>query len=346
MLVGVVVLGCAGLWWRLSSGPIQIDVFTPWLVSAIEDNFGSHERVEVGGTQIERTAHGAAVRVRDIVVRDPDGTVVASAPKAEIHVSGLSLLSGHMRAESLNLVGATMSIRIEPDGNVTVFAADADKHPIASASGPAAGAALIGGDAAKQEKFRANPSAAPQGRLAVRGRRPITSPRLLTWLDGIGQSGLDGHDLRELGLKDGTLTVDDERTGKHWTFENISLSLQRPRGGGMVVTVGSASAEHPWGLTASIKPLQDGYRSIALEARQVSADDLLLASRLGDGSLQLDMPLSASLRGEIGPDGVPQSLTGRWSPIPVTSVTAMATTAVSISITPSLRSIGMPRAAC
>src|ERR1700761_3690648 len=138
-LICVVILSCAGLWWRLSSGPIQLDVFTPWLVSAIEDNFGSTERVEVGGTQIERTEHGgAAVRVRDIVVRDPDGTVVASAPKAEIHVSGLSLLSGHMRAESLNLVGATMSVRIDPDGHVTVFAASSDTHPIATATAPAA----------------------------------------------------------------------------------------------------------------------------------------------------------------------------------------------------------------
>src|ERR1700761_5769252 len=110
-IVAIVVLGGAGLWWRLSSGPIQVDVFTPWLVSAIEDNFGSRERVEVGGTQIERTEHGgAAVRVRDIVVRDPDGTVVASAPKAEIHVSGMSLLSGQLRAESLNLVGAALAV--------------------------------------------------------------------------------------------------------------------------------------------------------------------------------------------------------------------------------------------
>ena len=317
-LVGILVLGCAGLWWRLSSGPIQLDIFTPWLVSAIEDNFGSRERVEVGGTQIERTAHGAAVRVRDIVVRDPDGTVVASAPKAEIHVSGLSLLSGHMRAESLNLVGATMSVRIEPDGHVTVFASGADKHPIATANAPPAATALITRKAVKQDKYEPGDAAAaapiaapPQARLGL--PRPPTDSiaALLTWLDGIGRSGLDGHDLRELGLKDGTLTVDDERTGKRWTFEDISLSLQRPRGGGIVVTVGSANAEHPWGLTASIKPTEDGYRSIALEARQVSANDLLLASRFGDGNLQLDMPLSATLRGVIGPSGVPESLTGR-----------------------------------
>ena len=82
-----------GLWWRLASGPIQLDIATPWLVSAIEENFGSREHVEVGGTQIERTENGgAAVRIRDIVVRDPDGTVVASAPKAEVRVSGMSLL--------------------------------------------------------------------------------------------------------------------------------------------------------------------------------------------------------------------------------------------------------------
>ena len=131
------------MWWRLSSGPIQLDAFTPWLASAIEDNFGSRERVEVGGTQIERTENGgAAVRVRDIVVRDPDGTVVASAPKAEIQVSGLSLLSGHMRAESLNLVGAELAVRIEQNGDVTVFASGADKQSdCATAAVPAARAA-------------------------------------------------------------------------------------------------------------------------------------------------------------------------------------------------------------
>jgi hypothetical protein len=70
VLGGVLMLAFLGLWWRLASGPIQLDVFTPWLVSAIEENFGSHEHVSVGGTQIERTGNGgAAVRIRDIVVR-------------------------------------------------------------------------------------------------------------------------------------------------------------------------------------------------------------------------------------------------------------------------------------
>jgi hypothetical protein len=320
VLVGLLAFGCLGLWWRLSSGPIQLDAFSPWLVSAIEENFGSRERVEVGGTQIERTENGgAAVRVRDIVVRDPDGTVVASAPKAEIRVSGMSLFSGHMRAESLNLVGAGLAVRIEPDGSVTVFASGGDKHPIATSAVPIAASAPANRADIKQDKATlgnstlTTPTVAPS-HPAQAALPPPTSDSiaaLLSWIDGIGESGLDGHDLRELGLKDGSLTVDDERTGKRWTFQNISLSLERPPGGGIVVTIGSDSPERPWGMTASIKPSRDGYRSIALEARQVSANDLLLASRFGDGSLQIDLPLSASLRGEVGPNGVPQSLTGR-----------------------------------
>jgi hypothetical protein len=307
VVAGVILVAVVGLLWRLSSGPIQLDVATPWLRAAIEENFGSQHKVQVGGTQIERTSNGgAAVRIRDIVVRDSDGTVVASAPKAEVRVSGMSLLSGHMRAESLNLVGAEMAVRIEHNGDVTVFAG-ANKYPIATAPGPAlAAASAIGAPSAPTLSRPASPAVTPPQRASS-----DIFAALLNWIDGIGESGLDGHELRELGLKDGNVTVDDERTGKQWSFKDITLSLERPRGGGVVVTLGSDNAARPWGLTASIKPGRDGAHSIALEARHVAASDLILAGRIGNGTIETNLPLSASLRGEIGADGVPQSLTGR-----------------------------------
>jgi hypothetical protein len=308
VIAAVILVAVVGLLWRLSSGPIQLDVATPWLTAAIEENFGNQHKVQVGGTQIERTSNGgAAVRIRDIVVRDPDGTVVASAPKAEVRVSGMSLLSGHMRAESLNLVGAEMAVRIEHSGDVTVFAG-ANKTPFATAPGavPIAAASAIGAPASPPAGRMASPSTAPPPRASN-----DVFAALLNWIDGIGESGLDGHELREVGLKNGNLTVDDERTGKQWSFKDITLSMERPRGGGVVVTLGSDNAEHPWGLTASIKPMRDGAHSVALEARHVAASDLILAGRIGDGTIETNLPLSASLRGEIGADGVPQSLTGR-----------------------------------
>jgi hypothetical protein len=315
-LLALATLGAAGLWWRLSSGPIQLDIATPWLAAAIEENFGSGHHVEVGGTQIEHTeSGGTAVRIRDIVVRDAEGAVVASAPKAEVRVSSLSLLRGHVRAESLNLVGAEMAVRIEQDGGVTIFAG-ADKHPIATASVPARSVP----DRKEPERM------AQAAAAALRAATPATAPAverlppprrasevfasLLSRIDAIGESGLDGHELRELGLKNGNLTVNDERTGKRWTFRDISLSVERAHDG-VEVTIGSDNPERPWGITASIVPTGNGFRKIDLEARRVAASDLLLASRLGDGNAQVDMPLSASIAAVVGPDGVPDSLSGR-----------------------------------
>jgi hypothetical protein len=302
----LVAAGFLALWWRLSNGPIQFDIATPWLASAIAENFGRNHHVAVGGTQIERTENGGtAVRIRDIVVRDSDGTVVASAPKAEVRVSGMGLLSGSLRAESLNLVGAEMAVRIEQDGQVTVFAG-ADKRPIATASVPGSAATLL---RAAQQKANAPVASVAMQPATTRRPRDVFAA-LLSWIDGISQSGLDGHDLRELGLKNGNLTVDDERTGKHWTFQDINLSVEKAHGG-VEVSVGSDNPARPWGLVAAVTPTRQGYRRIQIEARRVSASDLLLIARLDESNVRIDMPLSASIDGEIGPDGLPQIATAR-----------------------------------
>src|ERR1700761_3124349 len=129
----VIFAGCfGGLWWRLGAGPINLDVVTPWLAAAIEDNIGHSNTVEVGGTQIERAGRiRIAVRIRDIIVRDHDHAIVASAPKAEVRLSGAALLMGQLRAESLNLVDATLAVRITPDGYVTVSTGD-NARPLAT----------------------------------------------------------------------------------------------------------------------------------------------------------------------------------------------------------------------
>lgn len=133
-IAGFALLVMAALWWRLSSGPIELDVATPWLRAAIKENFGAEHTVEIGGTQLERNAHGRpSLRIRDIVVRDADGNVVASAPKAEVGISASSLLAGRVRAERLSLVGAEMAVRIERDSKLTVFAGSM-KRPFVTAA--------------------------------------------------------------------------------------------------------------------------------------------------------------------------------------------------------------------
>ncbi len=296
--MALAVVAALGLWWRLASGPIEFDVATPWLKSAIEENFGGKHAVSVGGTQLERDENGRpSLRLRDIVVRDSDGTVVANAPKAEVGISGMALLHGQVRARSLNLVGAEMAVRIETNGTVTVFAG-ANDRPIATAS-PALTPA---------SKTAAPNSNAPQGPLRA-GVDNLTG--LLAWIDGLGATGLDGHDLRELGLKNGNLTVDDRRNGKHWTFSRINVSLMRPAQGGLTFRLTSENPKRPWALSAAMRPLDGGVRAVGLEARNVSIADILLAMRLNESEIEANFPLSASVRAEVSSAGVLQHLQGQ-----------------------------------
>jgi hypothetical protein len=294
----VVAVAIAGLWWRLSSGPIELEMATPWLKAAIEKNFGGNQTVVVGGTQIERDENGrTSLRLLDVVVRDADGTVVASTPKAEVGISGAGLLTGNVRAESLNLVGAEMSVRIETDGRVTVFAG-ANKRPIATASPTLPPA----------PSSQPADALVPQGQLRA-GLQDVAG--IMTWIDGLGATGLDGHDLRELGLKNGNLIVDDQRNGKRWTFNRINVSLTRPDQGGVIFRVASDTPDRPWVFSAAMRPLAEGVRAVGIEARNVASRDLMLAMRLNDSDIEADLPLSASVRAEISSDGVLQRLQGQ-----------------------------------
>jgi hypothetical protein len=315
-VAGVALLGTVALWVRLASGPIGLDVATPWFTAAIKEKFGGGHDIEIGGTQLERDANGhIKLRIRDIVVRDRDGAVVASAPKAEVGVSGWSLMAGRIRAERLSLVGAEMAVRIEPDSTVTVFAGG-DKRPFVTASAASVPARAASSGGPKIEPAATVLGGAPAATAPV---QPVANGRLgapdiaalLSWIESLDASGLDGRDLTEIGLKDGNLTVDDQRNGKQWTFTNIDLGVTRPKDGGIAVKIGSQSGERPWQIRAAMTPGPRGHRIVDIDAQKVSAKDLLLAMRMGDGQYEPDLPLSGRIRADIGSDGIPSMVDGR-----------------------------------
>ena len=300
----VVILACAGLWLRLGAGPIEINLASPWLASAIEQTLGQRHKVEIGGTQIERDDRGrTAILIRDMLVRDADGAIVASAPKAEVAVSGSGLLQGHVRARRVSLVGAELAVRIEEDGQITI-STGTEKRPLAVTPAivkPAQAALAEAGATA----------AAPTPQIPV---PPTASDRfvsLVSWLDRISALGLDGQGLGEIGLKNGILKVDDLRTDKHWTFDQITFSVNRPGGGGISVNLSSEKEERPWSIRASVT--QSGFqrRLIRVDVNRVSTKDLFLATRLDEGQFQSDIPISGSIRAEIGPDSLPKIVEGK-----------------------------------
>ncbi|CAL77310.1 conserved hypothetical protein [Bradyrhizobium sp. ORS 278] len=322
LLVLILAVGFGGLWLRLGAGPISLDLATPWLAAAIADNIGHGNTVEVGGTQIERAGRmHVAVRIRDVIVRDQDNAIVASAPKAEVRLSAAGLLMGQLRAESLKLVDAELAIRITPDGTVTVSTGESSK-PLATgvaskrdaglpptfprpgqAAAPAPGTPQA---AAPQAAPGTSPAAAPASAASA----PNGLLAGLDWLDSLSLTGLDGQNLNEIGLKNGSLVVDDQQRGNKWTFENISLSLRRPSGGGVALSLGEEGAK-PWLLRVLVGPPANGVRSVDIKADKVSTSNILLALRLKDLTYMADLPLTGEIKGELGRDGLPTYLRGK-----------------------------------
>jgi hypothetical protein len=318
----VIFASCFGaLWWRLGAGPINLEMATPWLAAAIEQNIGNGNTVEVGGTQIERAGRiRIAVRIRDIIVRDRDHAIVASAPKAEVRLSGTALLMGRLRAESLNLVDAELAVRITPDGYVTVSTGD-NAVPLAtgvvSKRQAGAVAASSGQPAATPPPSAASPAspAAPRGAATTAPDNHDTPNGMLAgldWLDSLSLTGLDGQNLNEIGLKNGNLIVDDQQRGNKWKFENITLSLRRPSGGGVVLGLGEEGS-HAWSLRVAVGPPANGVRSVDIRADKVSTTNILLALRLKDLTYSADLLLTGELKGELGRDGLPTYFRGKIS---------------------------------
>ena len=315
---GLFAIAFGALWWRLGEGPISLDFATPWLAAAVEDNLGKDHSVQVGGTQIERAGRvRVAVRVLDMVVRDRDNAIVAAAPKAEVRLSFLSLLTGRLRAESLSLVDAELYVQLQRDGRVVVSTANTAR-PIVSAKpqdltlNPSRSAVPPSGPGASApSSATAPPGAAPAtGRSAGPGNGMQGILAALAWIDQVSTSGLSGYDLNEVGLKNGSLVVDDQQGGNKWTFSNISLDLRRLSGGGISFRIGEEEPARPWSLRVSVGAPSDGVRAVDIVADKVIAKDIMLALRANDGSFTSDLPISGRLRGEIGRDGVPTVFAG------------------------------------
>ena len=111
-------------------------------------------------------------------------------------------------------------------------------------------------------------------------------------------------------MKNGSLIIDDQQRGNKWNFENISLSLRRPSGGGVALSLGEEGS-HAWSLRVAVGPPANGVRSVDIRADKVSTANILLALRLKDLTYSADLPLTGELKGELGRDGLPTYFRGK-----------------------------------
>ncbi len=118
-LAGIAALVVYGL---IAAGIVTANLATPYIERAIADRLDGRYVVRIGSTAVETMQTGSTVVIaRDISLSEPDGTLVASAPSAEVELEG-SLLTLSPKAKRFDLIGAEVVVRIGAKGDVAVAA--------------------------------------------------------------------------------------------------------------------------------------------------------------------------------------------------------------------------------
>lgn len=292
------IVGIAFVYILLVRGFFPFDVASPWIESALERQLGPGHRVSIGSTRLDHDETGAPVlRVERIRVYGPGGKVIANAPSAEVGLDGSSLLLGSFRARRIDLVGAETTIHVGADGRVAI-SAGRDATPITSSdnalAAASAGANETSRSTAKGQTRAATPSVRPE---------PFHYPELVRWLDSFERGGVDGVALAQIGLKQGSLTVEDAEAGRKWTFQNINIQLSRPVEGGLLFSLSSGGSGARWSLTATVAPMHEDSRAIDVVANNLAPNDLMLAAGVADLDFLAENALSGILRARVASDG-------------------------------------------
>ncbi|WP_051679230.1 DUF3971 domain-containing protein [Xanthobacter sp. 91] len=304
VLIALGGVAAVTLYALIATGMVTANLATPYIERALEERIGGGHQVSIGATTMETVGHGAtAVVVHDIRVTGPDGQLVASAPSAEVELEG-SILSLMPKARRIDLVGAEMTVRIAPTGQVAVATGRGAKAIPASPTARSAVAPAASQTATPASAPASSPDKAQQAADAAGADfDPLKPVALARWMADLETAGFDGGALADVGLKDGTVIVENEGAGRRIVFQHMSVRLARPPGGGAVLTFTTQSPQGVATAVARISPVSNGERAMDVAIRNVSTRDLLHAFVQDQRRFYIDTPLNASFSARLALDG-------------------------------------------
>ena len=105
--------------WRLSQGPLPLDLLTPYLENALsspDDDF----RLTIGRTQLtwERGDRELDLRAADVRAVNAAGAVLAAVPEIGVSLEPLGLLRGELTLSAVEVIGPHIQLRRAVDGGI------------------------------------------------------------------------------------------------------------------------------------------------------------------------------------------------------------------------------------
>jgi hypothetical protein len=219
----------AALYWRLNSGPISMTFLNGKIEKAINGQL-TDMTVSLGDAvlEVDQNTSIPQVRFKNLVLRNTDGTVIASAPKAAVTLDSSSLLSGKIVTRSLELIGPKISVRRNLDGSVVLG---------------------VGGEAAEpNQEIVLDDNFGKSGLNENTAPSPTSSAsskiiQLLAAKDDTAALST----IQDIKISQASLTVFDDANAANWIAPNADLTFRKTASGFDVLAKADVnSSAEPW----------------------------------------------------------------------------------------------------
>ena len=111
--------------WRLSTGPVSLGFLSPYVQEALEGEDLSY-RFEFQDTVLVWPGWGEALEIHltEVRIADADGATLAAVPSASLGLSGAALLSGTIAPTSIELIGLSLALARDAEGQLRIAGGD------------------------------------------------------------------------------------------------------------------------------------------------------------------------------------------------------------------------------
>ena len=286
LVAGLCVIGavCAGaVAFRLGQGPISLEAFRTRIESELDRRLGEGYRFRFAEAAIANGARGPGISVAGLVVTDPAGRTILTAPRAEVVVHLPAILLGEFAPSRLELFDLNVRLSVAPDGAVSVLAGN---DPV-----------FLRGPARPPESASDPSVAAPAKRIMTE----IAADALRTIIDITTSRNPMLGELKHVGVARGRLAFEDQATGQALSFEGLEFAFDK---GGSSAHLG-LSAQGPngrWRIDARTDA-SAMEQALDVDVTDVTFDEIALLAGLRDPGFDFDMPLSFKLRLALTPEG-------------------------------------------
>ncbi len=299
-LGGLLVLGAAFLsvlYLLLAKGPIATDMLGSRIATAIDARLGPEYDVTVGRTTIENGDHGPFIAVANLKVLTVAGEQVLAAPRATVSLDPYRLLIGRIAPRRIELFDLELQLSLSAAGDVAVSAgAQPFLRGRAQAGAPGSG--------------DAPPTVEDHTALRALGdalRRVLAV--------AVGPDSPLGA-LEHVGVSNARLRVDDRAQDRMTVFDDLELAIDKQNESALL-TIAATGPSGRWTIAAQAVGEsgggEKGPRTLDIELRDLSMDELGLVLNLRAPAVDFDTPISARLQLGMDEDGRLTTADGRFA---------------------------------